>query len=280
MEGILLLNKTKDKTSRDMVNELNHIFGMKKIGHTGTLDPIATGVLVMCMGKYTKLVDMLSSLKKEYVATIKLGIKTDTLDITGTIIESRDIPKISKEEIEIVFNNLLGKQKQIIPKYSAKKINGKKLYEYARENKEIVLPENEIEVYNIKLLAFEENYIKFKTTVSKGTYIRSLIQKICDNLNVVGTMSDLERTKQGNFSVDNSYTINEIKNGKFKILTAKDVLDLPVYELNEDEYNKVKNGNKIVLKNDNNYVILTKNDKEIAIYEKEEMHYRAKIMLI
>lgn len=280
MEGILLLNKTKDKTSRDMVNELNHIFGMKKIGHTGTLDPIATGVLVMCMGKYTKLVDMLSSLKKEYVATIKLGIKTDTLDITGTIIESRDIPKISTENIEIVFNNLLGKQKQIIPKYSAKKINGKKLYEYARENKEIVLPENEIEIYSMELLDFDDEYIKFKTTVSKGTYIRSLIQKICDNLNIIGTMSDLERTKQGNFSINDSYTIKDIEKGNYKILNARDVLDFPVYELGEDEYNKVKNGNKITINCDSKYVILIKNNKEIAIYEKEETYYRAKIMLI
>ena len=280
MEGILLLNKTKDKTSRDMVNELNHIFGMKKIGHTGTLDPIATGVLVMCMGKYTKLVDMLSSLKKEYIATIKLGIKTDTLDITGTITKTSEVPKITEKEINKVLKDLLGKQKQTIPKYSAKKIGGKKLYEYARENKEIVLPENEIEIFRIELLNFEEDYITFKTTVSKGTYIRSLIQKVCDNLNVVGTMSSLERTKQGNFSIKDSYTINNIKEGKYQILKAKDVLDYPVYDLSENEYNKVKNGNKITLKSDSKYIILTYDNKEIAIYEKDKFVYKAKIMLI
>ena len=280
MEGILLLNKTKDKTSRDMVNELNHIFGMKKIGHTGTLDPIATGVLVMCMGKYTKLVDILSALKKEYIATIKLGIKTDTLDITGTITETKDDYKITKEEINIVFNNLLGKQKQTIPKYSAKKINGKKLYEYARENIDVVLPENEIEIFSIELLDFKTDYIKFKATVSKGTYIRSLIQKICDNLNIIGTMSSLERIKQGDFSINESYTIKEIKEGKYKILKAKDVLNYPVYDLNENEYNKVKNGNKITIKSDSKYIILTYDNKEIAIYEKEKVFYKVKIMLI
>ena len=130
MNGVILVNKDKDVTSRDMVDKLNHIFDIKKIGHTGTLDPLATGVLVMCIGKYTKLVDMLSSQKKEYVATIKLGIKTDTLDITGNVLEEKSF-NVSKEKIEDVLKSLNGKITQKIPKYSAKKINGKKLYEYA-----------------------------------------------------------------------------------------------------------------------------------------------------
>ena len=151
MEGIVLINKDKNKTSRDIVNELTHIFGTKKIGHTGTLDPIATGVLVVCIGKYTKLVNTLVSLKKEYIATIKLGIKTDTLDITGNVLEKREC-KVEKEKLLIELKSLIGEFKQTVPIYSAKKVNGKKLYEYARNNESVVLPENIVNIYNLELL--------------------------------------------------------------------------------------------------------------------------------
>ena len=280
MQGILLLDKEQNKTSRDMVNELNHIFDMKKIGHTGTLDPLATGVLVMCIGKYTKLVDMLSSLKKEYVAQIKLGIMTDTLDITGNILKEESFIPPTDDEIKKVLNSLKGKIIQTIPKYSAKKINGKKLYEYARNGEDIVLPQNEIEVYNISLLDNSNGIITFKAEVSKGTYIRSLIEMICERLGIIGTMSSLVRTKQGKFTIEDAYSIDEVKKGLYKILKAKDVLEYPVYDLSDIEYNKVKNGNKISIKIESNYVILLYNNEEVAIYEKDNDLYKAKIMLI
>lgn len=280
MQGILLLDKEQNKTSRDMVNELNHIFDMKKIGHTGTLDPLATGVLVMCIGKYTKLVDMLSSLKKEYVAQIKLGIMTDTLDITGNILKEESFIPPTDDEIKKVLNSLKGKIIQTIPKYSAKKINGKKLYEYARNGEDIVLPQNEIEVYNISLLDNSNGIITFKAEVSKGTYIRSLIEMICERLGIIGTMSSLVRTKQGKFTIEDAYLIDEVKKGLYKILKAKDVLEYPVYDLSDIEYNKVKNGNKISIKIESNYVILLYNNEEVAIYEKDNDLYKAKIMLI
>ena len=280
MQGILLLDKEQNKTSRDMVNELNHIFDMKKIGHTGTLDPLATGVLVMCIGKYTKLVDMLSSLKKEYVAQIKLGIMTDTLDITGNILKEESFIPPTDDEIKKVLNSLKGKIIQTIPKYSAKKINGKKLYEYARNGEDIVLPQNEIEVYNISLLDNSNGIITIKAEVSKGTYIRSLIEMICERLGIIGTMSSLVRTKQGKFSIEDAYSIDEVKKGLYKILKAKDVLEYPVYDLSDIEYNKVKNGNKISIKIESNYVILLYNNEEVAIYEKDNDLYKAKIMLI
>ena len=280
MQGILLLDKEQNKTSRDMVNELNHIFDMKKIGHTGTLDPLATGVLVMCIGKYTKLVDMLSSLKKEYVAQIKLGIMTDTLDITGNILKEESFIPPTDDEIKKVLNSLKGKIIQTIPKYSAKKINGKKLYEYARNGEDIVLPQNEIEVYNISLLDNSNGIITIKAEVSKGTYIRSLIEMICERLGIIGTMSSLVRTKQGKFTIEDAYSIDEVKKGLYKILKAKDVLEYPVYDLSDIEYNKVKNGNKISIKIESNYVILLYNNEEVAIYEKDNDLYKAKIMLI
>lgn len=262
-----------------MVNELNHIFDMKKIGHTGTLDPLATGVLVMCLGKYTKLVDEISSLEKEYIAKIKVGIKTDTLDITGNIVEERKCI-FSKEDVINVLNSLKGRIIQQVPIYSAKKVNGKKLYEYARGGKEVTVPKTEVEIFDIELLDINEDTITFRSLVSKGTYIRSLIEEICNRLDIIGTMESLERTKQGKFSVEESFTIDDVKCGKYEILTAKEILPYPVYKLNEEEYYKVKNGNKLKLNINDNKIILEYDNNEIAIYEKEEDLYRVSVMLI
>lgn len=279
MKGVILINKTINKTSRDMVNELNHIFDMKKIGHTGTLDPLATGVLVMCLGKYTKLIDELSSLEKEYIATVKVGIKTDTLDITGNILEEK---KCLFDELKLikVLNKLIGKQIQEVPIYSAKKINGKKLYEYARKGESVELPKNEIEIFSSELLSVTKDTFTFKVLVSKGTYIRSLIQKICDELNIIGTMESLVRTKQGKFSLEDTFTIDDVKNNKYKLLKVQELLDYPVIKLNDEQYFKVKNGNKIAIESDSKKVILEYNKEEIAIYEKEENLYRVCIMFI
>lgn len=279
MQGVILINKQINKTSRDMVNDLNHIFDMKKIGHTGTLDPIATGVLVMCLGKYTKLVDDLSTLQKEYIATIKVGVKTDTLDITGNVLEEKKC-SFNEKKIKDVFKKLIGKNVQEIPIYSAKKINGKKLYEYARNQESVVLPKNEIEIYDLELLEINNDLITFRANVSKGTYIRSLIDVICNKLNIIGTMSKLERTKQGKFSIEDSYTIEEVKENKYKLLTVKDLFDYPIYKLNEEEYFKVKNGNKIKLPFTNKKVILEYANNEVAIYVKDEDLYKVYVMLI
>lgn len=279
MEGIVLINKDKNKTSRDIVNELTHIFGTKKIGHTGTLDPIATGVLVVCIGKYTKLVNTLVSLEKEYIATIKLGIKTDTLDITGNVLEKRKCV-VEKEKLKNELKSLIGEVKQTVPIYSAKKVNGKKLYEYARNNESVVLPENIVNIYNLELLEYKNDEFKIKCNVSKGTYIRSLIQKICDDLNVIGTMSDLVRTKQGIYDIAESYTIKEIKNGNFKVLKAKDILKYKNYNLTDVEYQKVKNGNHIKVNLNEENLILLYDNKEVAIYKKKNDIYIPSIMLI
>lgn len=269
MNGVILLDKEQNKTSRDMVNELNHIFHTKKIGHTGTLDPLATGVLVMCIGRYTKLVDHLSSLTKEYVATIKLGVKTDTLDITGNILEERACTT-TKEEILKVFSSLEGEFEQTIPIYSAKKINGKKLYEYAREGKEVDLPKNKVMINSLKLIDYSDNEIKFVTSVSKGTYIRSLIEEITNRLNIIGTMSSLVRTKQGSFSIDDAYSIEKIKNNNYKLLKAKDLFDYPLYELNDEGYKRAINGAYLNIDCDSDFVIVNYKQNEVALYRKKE----------
>ena len=266
MDGILLINKDKDMTSRDVVNKLIKVFNTKRIGHTGTLDPLATGVLVVCIGKCTKLCDLLTSTYKEYIATIKLGIKTDTADITGNIVDKKDY-QVTIEQIEEVLNSFLGKSIQEVPIYSAVKVNGKKLYEYARLGQEVELPKREIEISNIELLDYHDDEITFKTTVSKGTYIRALIEDICTKLNTVGTMSSLQRTKQGKFSIENSFTLNQVENNNYKLLTIEEVLDLETIELREDLIKPVHNGAVIDKIFDSDLCSFTENGKIIAIYK-------------
>lgn len=267
MDKLLVVNKEKNLTSRDAVNNLTKIFNTKKIGHTGTLDPIATGVLVCLFGKYTKLVDLLTSLDKEYIAEIKLGIKTDTGDITGSIIENKKY-NITKEEIIKVFKEFPSKYKQIVPKYSAVKINGKKLYEYARNNIEIELPKREVSIFSLELIDYEKDIIKFKTHVSKGTYIRSLIEDICEKLGTIGTMNNLIRTKQGGFDIKDSFTLEDIKNGNFKFQNIHEFLKYPSIEINDELIKIIKNGGRIKnIYNVQDKVIFTYQGEDIAIYE-------------
>lgn len=278
MNGLIVVNKEKGKTSRDIVNELNIILGTKKIGHTGTLDPIASGVLVCVIGKYTKLVNILVNDTKEYIAEIKLGIKTDTLDITGNVISKENF-NITKESILKVFKLFPKKYLQTVPLYSSVHVNGKRLYNYARSNIDVTLPKREVTIYNLELISFSNDIITFKVEVSKGTYIRSLIQDICSNLNTIGTMNNLIRTKQGSFNIDNSYTIEDIKNGNYKLLNIKEFLDYPVVELPDNLINKVLNGNSIINTfNITKRVIFTYKSKDIAIYEVSKKDLKPLIM--
>lgn len=267
MNGIIIVNKPQDFTSRDVVNKIGGILKTKKIGHTGTLDPIATGVLVICVGNTTKLCEVLTSEYKEYIATIKLGIKTDTLDTTGTIIEKKDF-HITESQIKEVLTSFLGPSIQTTPIYSAVKVNGKRLYEYARENKQVELPTREINITNIELISYQDDEIIFKTTVSKGTYIRALIDDICKKLNTVGTMSSLIRTKQGNFTIEDSYTIEDIEKGNYKLLTIEEVLkDIENIHIDKDIYNKVKNGSIIEKNFQDDIACLVYENKIVAIYQ-------------
>lgn len=267
MNGILLINKPIDFTSRDVVNKLTKILKTKKIGHTGTLDPIATGVLVVCVGNTTKLCELLTSEYKEYEATIKLGIKTDTLDTTGNIIEKKEY-NVNEEQIKEVLNLFLGTSIQTTPIYSAVKVNGKKLYEYAREGKEVELPKREINITNIELISYKDDEIKFKTTVSKGTYIRALIDDICNKLNTVGTMSSLIRTKQGKFTLEETFTLEDVENGKYELISIEKALsDVETITIDDNTYNKVKDGAIIPREFNNDYANLLYNNKIVAIYK-------------
>lgn len=213
MDGIIVINKPKGYTSHDIVYKVKKLFN-QKVGHTGTLDPNATGVLPLLIGKGTQISKYLINHNKTYEVELQLGIKTETADIEGKVIEEKEVDKKSliKENIEKVLKSFLGKQQQIPPIYSAIKVKGKKLYEYARKGEKVeILPRN-IEIFDIELIHInkEKKQVKFLVSCSKGTYIRTLCEDIATKLNTVGFMLNLNRIKVGDFSIYNSVTLDEL----------------------------------------------------------------------
>ena len=227
MDGILIINKSLGYTSRDVVNRISRKLNTKKIGHTGTLDPNASGVLIICLGKALKLITLMDNDDKEYEAKVILGIETDTLDLdkNATILKEEKV-NLLNEEILNAVNSFKGKYIQTVPKYSAVKVNGRKLYEYARNNIPVDLPSKEVNIKDITVsdIKKENDKISFKLkcTVSKGTYIRSLIRDIGEKLSVPAVMESLIRTRIGIFNINNSYTLDDIANNNYKII---DILD-------------------------------------------------------
>lgn len=272
--GILIVNKPSGITSRDVVNIVGKTLNTKKVGHTGTLDPMATGVLVLCLGNALKVCELITANDKEYIAKVILGIETETLDTTSPIINTKKT-NITKEEIEKVLNSFKGSYLQEVPKYSAVKINGKKLYEYAREGKEIELPKKMVTIYDIQLISDITYYndttsFYIKTTVSKGTYIRSLIRDIGYKLNTCGCMDSLERTRQGIFNIDNSYTLEEIKNNNYKLLSIEESLpNIPLVEVDNKTLFKIRNGVKLKKFFTGDMAIIKDKNKVVAIYKND-----------
>ncbi|HHX33224.1 MAG TPA: tRNA pseudouridine(55) synthase TruB [Mollicutes bacterium] len=267
MTGAIIINKPKDITSRDVVNKLNQILETRQIGHTGTLDPLATGVLVCLIGRATKLSNLLTNQDKEYIATFKLGILTDTLDITGNILKEEN-KTFNKKEIINTINSFKGTYDQEVPIYSAVKVDGKKLYEYARENKDVKLPTRNVSIYNIKVLSIKKDTITIKTKVSKGTYIRSLIRDIGFKLGTYATLTDLERTQVGNFNIKDSYTLDEVLKNKHKLIPVSEILkDYPQEDINPEMLYKVKHG-QILNMTINDYILFKVKDTPVALYKK------------
>lgn len=270
MNGILVINKDLGYTSRDVVNIVGKELGTKKVGHTGTLDPMASGVLVLCIGKALKVCELLTNHNKEYIAEITLGIETDTLDMEGNILREENV-SLNDEEIIKALNSFVGSYNQEVPKYSAVKINGKKLYEYAREGIEIELPKRDVEIKNIELIddiEYRNNktYFNFKCNVSKGTYIRSLIRDIANSLNTIGIMTDLRRTKLGKFKIDKAINIEEINNNK--LIDIIDVIDCKKIEINNDIKKQVLNGAIIENIYDCDKILFINDNEAIALYKK------------
>lgn len=276
MNGILVVNKPQGCTSRDIVNIVSKKINTKKLGHTGTLDPIATGVLVIPVGRALKVSELLTAKSKEYIAEVILGYETDMLDITGKE-TSRNIPNVTKEELLKVLKEYTCKYNQQVPLYSAVKVNGKKLYEYARNNIPVTPPSKEVEIYSLELISdliYNENTIEFtiKCKVSKGTYIRSLIRDIAYKLSTYGTMKSLIRTRQGNFTIEDSYTIEDIENNNYRLVPIKDALKgIEVTVIDDVLISKVKNGQVLdSFFEEEMSLLVDKDGKEIAIYQKTD----------
>lgn len=264
MNGVIVVNKSKGITSRDVVNKLVKVFGTKSIGHIGTLDPMATGVLVCLIGKYTKLGSIMVNHNKEYIATFKLNVLSDTLDSEGKVLKT-DNKIISLEDMQGAIEHFNGlTYMQEVPIYSAVKVNGKKLYDYARNNEDIILPKKEVTIYKLELVSFEDE-VKIKCKVSKGTYIRALIRDICAYLGTYGVMTDLVRTKLGDYDIGDAYSLDDISNGKYKLYGLEDMFNLDVRYINDDNHKQIYNGNIVKDKN-SNYILYKDGDKAVAFY--------------
>ena len=253
MEGIIVVNKPKGITSFDVIRKLKKILKTKKIGHTGTLDPLATGVMLMCVGKATKLAADLEAKDKVYIADFDIGYATDTYDIEGKKI-AENIIEISKENLEQSIKKFIGNIKQVPPMYSAIKIDGNKLYHLARKGIEVERPERDVTIEYINLLDFKDNKAKIETKVSKGCYIRSLIYDIGQDLGTYATMTALQRKQVGEYSLENSYSLEQIEemtlNNNFKFLkTIEEIFSYDKYNLQtEKELTLYKNGNTVKIK--------------------------------
>ena len=271
MDGIIVINKEKGCTSHDIVYKVKKMFNTK-VGHTGTLDPNATGVLPILLGKGTKISKYLIEHDKEYEVALQLGVKTTTADEEGEIIEEKEVLKESLEQLEIerILKSFIGKIKQMPPKYSAIKVNGRKLYEYARKGQEVEIKPREVEIYNIEItnIQKEKKQIEFKVSCSKGTYIRTLCEDIAEKMRTVGYMKELKRTKVGDFNIEQAITLGQLQEKEnIKIITIEEMFkDKEEIILEDSKITLLLNGVKMNMKKPNGiYRIYNKQNKFIGL---------------
>ncbi|MGQ4001429.1 tRNA pseudouridine(55) synthase TruB [Francisellaceae bacterium CB300] len=256
LNGVIVVNKSKDISSNKILQQLKHLFNAQKAGHTGTLDPMATGVLPICFGRATKIAQYLLDADKEYIATIRLGVETDSGDAEGNIIKenSESIPKLDSDLLESVFDNFRGEISQVPPMYSALKYNGQPLYKLAREGIQIEIKPRNITIYALDLLEYCDDTLTIKVRSSKGTYIRSLAMDIGNKLGCGGHLIALQRTKSGPFDLEQSYTLEQLKDLSFddKLATISHIEsvfeDKSSYILAEEEKEDLYKRGKFPLK--------------------------------
>lgn len=275
MNGVIAINKEKGYTSRDIVNIVGKVYHTKKVGHTGTLDPMATGVLIVCVGKATKLVSLLTATEKEYVADVLLGVETDSLDTDGNVLREENVD-CDRTRIDQVLKSMKKTYLQEVPKYSAVKVKGKKLYEYARSNQEVKLPKKEVTIYDLERISdvfYENGKIRFqiRCKVSKGTYIRSLIRDVAHELGTIGVMSGLCRTKQGEFELKDCVSLEQLKEQP-TIQSIAHVLSIyPQKVVDGKEEEMILNGRKLSNRyNEKTIVFLNKDHHVLGIYQFDE----------
>ncbi len=286
MDGIFLIDKEADCTSRDVVNEIIKKVETPKVGHTGTLDPMATGVLIVAVGKCTKLINTLTADEKEYEAEITLGIRTDTYDITGEILEEKDA-LVSDDDIVKVLNSFIGGYLQEVPLYSAVRVNGKKLYQYARHNEKVTLPKRQVDIKELELISKVvikdgRPTFKIRTVVSKGTYIRSLVNDIAGKLNTIGVMSSLRRTRVGSITIDMCKTLDELslKDLKKPLFMLQDFHQVIIDDILKKD---ILNGKIIDRVYDDDRVLFVDQDHSVLAiyktYEKDPTKMKPDVML-
>lgn len=294
LDGILIIDKPEGITSHDVVARCRRILRTKRIGHTGTLDPFATGVMVILVGKATRLAQFLDKDAKEYIADVRFGFETDTGDRTGELrITNYELREIFEEEIESVLNDFRGEIQQTPPMYSAKKVEGKKLYELARKGVEIERQPVKITIHELELVAPRENGIRLRVLCSAGTYIRVLAEDIGRKLNVGAHLAELRRTKAGKFNIEKAVTleeldkiVNENKLADVLVSTNDAVSHLAEVKLSAEESAKIKNGMKLKtdLSNlkDNEFLRLTTGENLLAIgfYKAAEKVVQPKLVLV
>lgn len=264
MDGIIIINKPKGYTSHDVVNIVKKKLNISKVGHTGTLDPNATGVLPILIGKATKISKYLIEHNKTYIAELALGEKSSTGDIEGEIIEKQELPNLEEHQIKQVLESFIGKQMQTPPIYSAIKINGKKAYEYARSGQTIELKPREIEIMDISLVNFEKGSITFKVKCSKGTYIRVLCEDIARKLGTVGLMKELCRTRVNEFDIEQSTDLKELK--ATDLINIEEIfIKKPKIELNNKQAQLFLNGVKFNTANPDEIYRIYRNEQFLGI---------------
>lgn len=280
MNGILIVDKEKGMTSHDVIYKIKRGLKLKKVGHAGTLDPLATGVLVVLVNGATKLSNYLLNNDKEYLCEIVIGKATDTEDVSGNIILEKKVDKI--KNVDEVLKSLIGKQEQTPPMYSSIRHQGRKLYEIAREGVEVERKARMINIFDLKRTS-EIEYtngeakFNFKTHVSKGTYIRSLCVEIGKRLGFPAYMLNLRRISSGKLKIENAYMLSDVLDGKAKLINMLEVLnEFKIIDVNEDQARDISNGNKLKLPSEEAEVVLAKDNQLLAIYERNKGLYRAK----
>ncbi len=274
MNHVLYIDKPAGMTSFDVCFSLRKTLGTKKIGHTGTLDPMATGVMIVLAGQATKAVQFLDSDRKMYEADVLFGVTTDTLDIDGTVTERRDYVVPEKETVEEILSSFKGRSVQKVPMTSAVSVNGKRLYQYQRQGIEIETPEREIEVFDIGLLEMKEDGFRFSCEVSSGTYVRALTRDMLEKIDLTGTLRSLRRTAVDDVTIGMCDPLDRAKQGDFTDHSLYDLLSRRYETIDYPAKQDILNGKKIALDTASERVLIVSGNEALAVYEKDGGIYR------